>query len=231
MYLCDIEGYDNKSVFDFTTQRVIATDVTDVDIIPNINIGGELFKVVKSDGKCNAISIAGDMRCEVLPFDVDAIYETNSYMDMITFRMDGKNFVYDYKNNRALVNENGVDADINVTLYGAQMIMFGDNNCTIMFKKESDNVDFYKWETGTNYNRSLFDRKNYVINEQTPQSVIDLYNKVTGQNVQPQQPQQPQQQPQPSDTQSQETPSYSMAEEFRRVLRAINESMKIKNIL
>jgi hypothetical protein len=106
------------------------------------------------------------------------------------------------------MNPNGFDVPVTMNDYNWDFY-FTENGFSVIFSKS--NLNFKGW-TDTNN-----DRHGYTIDERAPQEVIDIYNRVTGQQQQPQQQNVPQ-----------EDPSYAVAEQFKRFVNRINEAEKLK---
>lgn len=191
-FYCKLRGKDEHCIFDFDKQRISAEHIANVR---RLTRGYGLFELIKTDGTCNVYSPSD--ACEILPMNVNDIDTADDFFGLVTYTLNGRWFAYDYKKKQLLINPNGVDMPI-VFLASNGTLRFQENNVTISFSVKDSS--FYSWsdENNRTYGNQL--------NQDTPQEVYNLYNRVTNQ--------------QPIRTND-------VTEQFKRMVSRINEAMKL----
>ena len=132
---------------------------------------------------------------QLLPSDVDKIVDFNEYTCVVVYTLNDRYFPYNYKNEQILMNANGSDIPISILGNGCLVYYYG--NYEIIFGNENGNYTFYEWRDGNGHiGNNLTDKEN------TPQLVIDMYSRITGQYL-------------------------NVTEGFKRMVNRMNEAIKL----
>jgi hypothetical protein len=144
-----------------------------------------------------------------LPIDVDYIYDVkNDYsLRCALFKLNERCYAYDFAQKRYLVNPNGFDINDNISIYLDNALCFSDGKYCIYYYP---NKDYMKWSPNND------DWHRYPITEpNTPQEVRNIYNKIVPGSSEIQQ------------NQSTEAQQNAVAENFKRILKKLNEARKL----
>lgn len=199
-YCCDLSNGGGKVIFDFNKQQIVANNIDRLDWF---NRAYDLFKLKKTDGKFNVLDVENGV--ELLPTDSDTNVQWVNGSILCT--SNNRYFLYDYRHNKMLFNPNGFDIEpTEISSYGT--IGFTDGNYKVVFEVGSENVYFRYWQDAQGVG-------NREMDENTPQEVVNLYNRITGQG----------QQQQPSQEQE---PSYAYTEQFKRMVNRMMIAEKLK---
>lgn len=206
-YLCKLKNSEENVIFNYDTQKIEARNVADVKYL---SVAYDLFELTKTNGKHNAYDMSYHNGYEVLPTDADS--DIKWINGSLFYMLNNRFFLYNYRNKKMLINQNGFDIEPYEISRSYNLIVFRDENCQISYSIGSDDAYIQGWKT--------IDKTGYRIDESTPQEVINLYNRITSQGQQ--------QEP----TQQQE-PSYAYTEQFKRMVNRmmIAEKLKYNDIL
>ena len=109
---------------------------------------------------------------------VNEITSTDTYSDIIVYKVNGKYYPLNYKTGNILINPNGIS--IPTYIDNSDTIYCSGENYNIWFKGDfhhADNFHFYKWQ-----NRNVYDDYGMKIDpNNTPQEVINMYSLILGQ--------------------------------------------------
>ena len=171
-FICTLSKYDEKVIYNFKEQRVVVDNVQSVSVIKDSN----LFKLVNTNGKENLFQIEDSN--VLLPNYVDRINEVVDYKKVALFELNNRSYIYNFEKNKILGNPNGVDLKLYMGNDG--YYVYTDDNFSIRFHIIENDMIFKGWFN--NLNRTY----GYYIDENTPQEVVALYNKVVGEENQQQ---------------------------------------------
>lgn len=202
-YYCKLVNSEENVIFNFEEQQI---KVRGLKNLTQFDRYTEILREEKLNGKFNVYQTEASR--EVLPTDVDEITYADTLSRIIIYVLNGRYFIYDFRKNGLLYNENGFDVPVKLNDYNWDLY-FTENGYSVIFRKSDFN--FKGWTDLNN------DRHGYTLDERAPQEVIDIYNRVTGQQQQPQQQNVPQ-----------EDPSYAVAEQFKRFVNRINKAEKLR---
>jgi hypothetical protein len=208
-YLCNLKrslwnenGAENV-IFNYDTQKIEAENISNISYLNRVC---DIFKLVKTNGKYNAYDMSGTNGREVLPTDSDT--DIQWVNGSILYTSNNRYFLYNYRKNKMILNPNGFDVEPFKT---DDYIGFTDGNYDVVFCIGSDNAYFRYWQVHSNATT-----RNREMDASTPQEVVNLYNRVTGEGQQ-QQPNQEQE------------PSYAYTEQFKRMVNRMMIAEKLNH--
>ena len=169
-FLCTLSKTNERVIYNFKEQRVVADNVQSVSVIRS----SDLFKLVNTNGKENLFRIEDSK--VLLPNYVDSIIEAIDYRRVVLYEMNGRSYIYNFEKNKMLGNPNGVD--LKLYLGNDGYYVYSDDNFSVRFYISENDMLFKGWFDNLKRNYG------YSINENTPQEVVMLYNKVVGEDNQ-----------------------------------------------
>ena len=174
IFLCKLRGSNDNVIYNFKEQRVIIDGIVGVEGIRH----SDFTKLIKQDGKINLFDTATLM--QILPYDVDSVNEVAEYKNEVVFVLNGRSYIYNYKDKRYVSDPKGLDLEIFIDSYG--YYVFSDGEYSVRFYLGQNGEEFKGW-----YNKFKSSGEfGYTLDGNVPQQVMNIYNKVTGQQVQPQ---------------------------------------------
>ena len=183
-YLCNLkrsvynQNGEENVIFNYNTQKIEAENISNISYLNRVY---DIFKLVKTNGKYNAYDMSETNGREVLPTDSDT--DIQWVNGSILYTSNNRYFLYNYRKNKMILNPNGFDVEPFKT---DDYIGFTDGNYDVVFCIGSDNAYFRYWQVHSNATT-----RNREMDASTPQEVVNLYNRVTGEGQQ-QQPNQEQ---------------------------------------
>lgn len=194
---CQIGNSGEKAIFDFDSQKIVVRGLKDIKRVDNWN--RDYVTLTKLNGKENVFNLKGGT--QVFSSDVDFIYGFNDYVHVILYSLGNKYYAYDYEAKETIFScakVGNIEIDDET---GFILILNENRNTRLCFRKDGSEYVFNSWETsvgGHRYGRSMTDSN-------IPQNVVDLYNKVTSQQL-------------------------SVSEQFRKMVKRINEATRLSRI-
>ena len=137
---------------------------------------------------------------ELFPNDIDFATYMN---ENIFYSTNGKYYLYNWNDNKFLINQNGFPEPTKIE--DKSIMVFENESAMLTFRIGYRNAYLSTWTDKTQNKVGTYDRNMTPI-------VASMYNTITGQ--------------QETNTDTQ-TPSYSVAEEFTRILNKLNEAKKL----
>lgn len=208
LFYCTMGSEEEHALFDLQSLNIVARGIKDVGRITRSSTN--YIKLIKMDGKVNVFDT--NKLTEMFPQDADDITGMNEYTNMIVYAVNGRYYPLDYKKNQVMINPNGIP--VRTYVNDSERIFCDGNQYQISFTPDGNgNYKFYSWQNKSNFRDfgTNFDPQH------TPQEVLELYSKIFGEQL-------PQQQI-PA-----EQEAYAVAEEFKRIVKRIDEAIKRRYI-
>lgn len=222
-FYCKVAGKNYGVIFDFDTQRITANYITDLKLLKSRT---HFLKLTKADGKMTIYD--WDNSKEYLKFGVDSIEDAHVELGLIDYQLNGRYYLYNFKNDSLLLSENGFDYPFTIADYETTLKFFSDTYYVVFsysnFYDTSNNGSNIKGLTPIRWG----ERNNYYGSDsrfggvQPPPEVIEMTNRILAQIPGSQLiQQQPQQAPI-------EDSAYAFTEQVKRMIKRIDEAMKLK---
>ena len=160
--------------------------------------GINLIRIIKTNEKQNIFDLKNEK--ELFPNDIDFATYMN---ENIFYSTNGKYYLYNWNDNKFLINQNGFPEPTKIE--NNSIMVFENESAMLTFRIGYRNAYLSTWTDKTQNKIGTYDRNMTPI-------VASMYNTITGQ--------------QETNTDTQ-TPSYSVAEEFTRILNKLNEAKKL----
>ena len=206
VFYCQLKGTNENVIFDFNNQRITAEHVVKIEYLNRLN---DIFKLTKSDGTFNVYSL--ERAKELIPYNVNDVKWANG---SLLYLLNGKYYVYSYTKNTILSNPNGIELHAEMTDY--DFLLVGNENAYVTFYVGPDSMQAHYWSLKVSDQQKNTGR---VIDKNTPQEIVNIYNHVTGQ----------QQQVKQQEPQQHQEPAYStVGEDFKRFMKRIDEADKLR---
>lgn len=207
-FYCKMANSDEYVILDLLNDNNVVSGIKNASPINRNTI-----KIEKLNGKFNVFGAVENTERYIyetfLPIDVDYIYDVkNDYsLRCALFKLNERCYAYDFAQKRYLVNPNGFDINDNISIYLDNALCFSDGKYCIYYYPDKD---YMKWSPNND------DWYRYRITEpNTPQEVRNIYNKIVPGGSEIQQ------------NQSTEAQQNAVAENFKRILKKLNEARKL----
>lgn len=207
MFACSINNTEEMAIFDLSEEKLLARGISDFGRFSRT--ASSFLKLAKINGKYNAFDL--NKKAQILPNDVDEITGMNPYISIMVYGLNGKYYPLDYKTGQVQINPNGIGIPTYVMESGERIYCQGENY-NIYFVPDGGKFRFYSWQN----RRSYGDYGTNFDPEHTPQEVLNMYTLIFGEQPQQQTPA--------------EQGAYAVAEEFKRIVKRIDEAIKRRYI-
>ena len=192
LYFCTVNN-SMGVVFDLNSERIISKNVEETSNNIDGSYHNYFIRVLKTDGTQNIINENAGK--EILPVNVQEIFDFNEYHKLVNFKNNDKYFIYNYGTNQFLINKEGIKA--NTKIFNSGNIVSSIGNIGIFFNPQGE---FTHWREYIGNGAQYREGNNLNDKENTPQEVFQLYAEIFN-----------------------TANAYTMAESFKQLLNRINE--------